>query len=328
MTAPQTTAAENPAPTSPAPTVRDLVSAWLDFKDRIGAWSTRTTARTGADVRLWAVPGHTPLAQLATRAHGEPFMLAYLQRLAPLSLVSQRKRWCAVVEMCKWAERREWLARSPVSFVDPEELPWRTRRARRLMALQGKPKLNRGEAQAYVRAALRLEDPAVRVAVLLPLLCGLRSGEVRMLRVGDVHVLGGLLEIRGPHLKSPTSERSPPLPRILRADVAQLRAEQPPGEWLIRPVDTSLRPAEDRWLWRQVQRVCAAAGVTTVGPHGLRGTWATLTHQAGASLPDVAAGLGHARGDVDTVRAHYVTHGVQTPTLDLDGAAQREFPEG
>ena len=48
------------------------------------------------------------------------------------------------------------------------------------------------------------------------------------------------------------------------------------------------------WLREQVAKLCGAAGVRVVPPHGLRGTLATALDRTGVRVADVAAALGHA----------------------------------
>ena len=52
-----------------------------------------------------------------------------------------------------------------------------------------------------------------------------------------------------------------------------------------------------------VRRLCAAAGVSIVSPHGLRGTHATICASVGASPDIVARSLGHTSYAVTA--AHY-----------------------
>jgi integrase len=47
------------------------------------------------------------------------------------------------------------------------------------------------------------------------------------------------------------------------------------------------------WLRLAVRRICQVAKTPIIGPHGLRGTHATLAVQAGVTGDAVAAALGH-----------------------------------
>jgi integrase len=60
------------------------------------------------------------------------------------------------------------------------------------------------------------------------------------------------------------------------------------------PADRLFGPKADRyWLRLAVRRICRTAKTPIVGPHGLRGTHATLAVEAGVTGDVVAAALGH-----------------------------------
>jgi integrase len=60
------------------------------------------------------------------------------------------------------------------------------------------------------------------------------------------------------------------------------------------PTDRLFGPKADRyWLRLAVRRICRIAKTPIVGPHGLRGTHATLAVEAGVTGDVVAAALGH-----------------------------------
>lgn len=63
-----------------------------------------------------------------------------------------------------------------------------------------------------------------------------------------------------------------------------------------RGLEKSARPTD--WLRRQVWEVCKLAGIPKVGPHGLRGTHASLAAEAGASAEVVSAALGHTSSSI------------------------------
>jgi integrase len=61
--------------------------------------------------------------------------------------------------------------------------------------------------------------------------------------------------------------------------------------------------ANRQTVLRHVRRICEAAGVPTVSPHGLRGTHASLAMTAGATGDLVASALGHE--SFTTTERHY-----------------------
>ena len=60
-------------------------------------------------------------------------------------------------------------------------------------------------------------------------------------------------------------------------------------------------------MLKTVRRICKAAGVPIISVHGLRGTWATLTTDAGVSGHVIARELGHT--SYATTMAHYTKKG-------------------
>jgi integrase len=74
---------------------------------------------------------------------------------------------------------------------------------------------------------------------------------------------------------------------VLEPLLARLAAGKEPTERLFGP------DCNRRWLRRAVQRICHLANTPIVGPHGLRGTHATLAVQAGITGDAVERALGH-----------------------------------
>ncbi len=121
---------------------------------------------------------------------------------------------------------------NPAPLIDPSEKPWMGKRARHLRG-RGKPQLrNVEEVRAYLKTALAQNDPSRRVAACLPLLCRLRSGELRHLRVADMDLSLNKLWIRGSEdlgeiadgwdVKTAASRRAVELPSLLIEDLIQL----------------------------------------------------------------------------------------------------------
>lgn len=80
--------------------------------------------------------------------------------------------------------------------IATQPLPWQGRRGARLLN-KGKTQLRSdAEAKAYVAAALAQDTPERRAGAVLPLLIGLRSGELRHVRPIDVDLLAGAIWIR------------------------------------------------------------------------------------------------------------------------------------
>jgi integrase len=78
-------------------------------------------------------------------------------------------------------------------------------------------------------------------------------------------------------------------------------------EWLFPSPTSSTGYREKTWLLKVVKRICRAAGVPVISVHGLRGTWATLTTEAGISGHVIARELGHT--SYKTTKEHYTKKG-------------------
>lgn len=330
-------------------TVAEACEVFIKRKTEIGAWSPLTIEWNRRELRRFAQLGPT----MPISAVDADWLMRFLDALSGLALASQKTRYALAVEFCTWAWKRGWVSPHPAQAVDDDDLPWRGKRARRLMGA-GKTLLrNSEEVQAYLAAANKLLTGEERVAATLPLLCGLRSGEVRHLRRADVDFGAGVLWIRpsdgdddastGWNPKSVTSCRTVALPDELATDLRGLCANRAPGDWLFPDPDravglavveadgsTSARPAvrSYRWLIGLVDLVCEAARtadnqeIRRVTPHGLRGTYATLLTLAGTPAPDVARALGHAdRGA--TAERHYVGAPKHVPHLRLAAGGGR-----
>lgn len=75
-----------------------------------------------------------------------------------------------------------------------------------------------------------------------------------------------------------------------------------------RAADDALFPKDRHWLAYHVRRLCGAAGVPVVSPHGLRGTFTSLSGER-RGIDEVARALGHA--DAGVTRKHYLAPGVE-----------------
>lgn len=302
-------------------TVGEALDAYLGTKERAEAWSARTWARTGADLRRFATPRELPLADLDAT-----FVRKYIAGLRKTSLAYQRSSYMAARGFCAWAWRKGILADDPCAPLDQDDLPWLTKRGRRALGA-GKVQLaGEAEARRYLDVALALEDQAERVAASLQLLTGLRSGELLHLRVRDVDSSAELLWIRGDvahedgwRPKTAAGVRQVELPGVLGDDLRGLCAGVEVDAYLFRSHRRRGQAYGEDWLGRLVARVCARAQVTVVCPHGLRGTYATLCRVAARrSTVEIAALLGHADSGA-TARKAYLGAPERAPALRLVG---------
>ena len=177
-------------------------------------------------------------------------------------------RWCLKQRWTKVAE----------PFAGIEILGERSR---------GKEQLDRvDDARRWLATALELAtDDVGALAAATALLMGMRASEVTDRLVRDLDDDGRVLVI--PRAKTRAGIRRLRLPAVLQPLLARLAAGKEPTERLF-GLD-----ANRRWLRRAVRRICYLAKTPIVGPHGLRGTHATLAVQAGITGDAVARALGH-----------------------------------
>jgi integrase len=137
---------------------------------------------------------------------------------------------------------------------------------------------------------------------------GNRAGEVVGRRVRDLDARGTVLVIE--HAKTEAGNRRLRIVPELQPYLQRLAQGKQPDAPLFTGSTPRARRALEKladpvaWLRRQVARVCTLAGVPVVGPHGLRGTFATLAVDAGNVLERVASDLGH--DGTAVTRSHYV----------------------
>jgi integrase len=313
-------------------TLRAAVEEFIEHKTKTAAWSNATHERTGGDLRRFAkLAPDKPIGSVDVE-----FIRDYLTHVGKLALASQRSRYHAVREFIGWCTRKGHLKVDSCAAIDRSEKPWIGKRAKRLLG-RGKPQLrNAAEVALYLQHARSLSGAAQRVAAMLPVLTGMRSGEVRHLRAGDADFEANRLWIRGADgddevgdagwaVKTAASRRTVAMPADLRGDLDQLCRGKKPDALLfeVRPG----RARERKWLLDLVRRVCREAGTRVVCPHGLRDTFTSLMAAlAQASHAEIAHLIGHA-DQGQTARRHYIGVSAHQPALvmvqgALDGRPQ------
>lgn len=247
---------------------------------------------------------------------------------------------------------QDWLKKRE---AQDRPLSWETPKGRREIN-RGKAQLrNQAEVSAYLSAALSQVPPynlrttidramvtaERRVASCLPLLCGLASGEILHLRVGDIDLDAGLGRVRddsepadGWHVKTANRAGAFTIPDVLRPFLETLTTGRGADEYLFHQdqlgdddaVDCRFRTHGRHWLNDLVHDVCAAARVgegadaqpvRQVSPHGLRGTYASLLRELmGTKIGDIANALRH--GDHgETATRHYVGAQATMPAFSV-----------
>ena len=254
-------------------------------------------------------------------------------KLAGNALGYQKTRYFTICEFLGWCVRRGWLKDHPDDFLDAEDKPWRGKRAQRLMG-RGKPQLrNKAEMRRYLETASELPETVDRIVTQLPLLTGMRSGEVLHLQAADIDFEDDRIWVRdleggegtneGWSVKTANSRRSVTLPPTLVRDLEELCAGMTPEALLFESSREPGRPWGEAWLRRRVKRVCEASGTKLVPPHGLRGTYmSALADQARTAVADIATVVGHAdRGA--TARRHYIGVPAHQPALQVIRGGRR-----
>jgi integrase len=153
---------------------------------------------------------------------------------------------------------------------------------------RGKDQLDRlDDARRWLDAALKLagSGDVGAIAAATALLMGMRASEVTDRLVRDLDDDGRVLII--PTAKTRAGVRRLRIPEVLRSLLARLADGKQPTERLFGA------EANRYWLRFAVRRICRVAATPVIGPHGLRGTHATLAVQAGVTGDAVAAALGH-----------------------------------
>jgi integrase len=249
--------------------------------------------RTMRRLRLFHEPeilvGQVTKAQLQKR---------YDERQEEVAVDSHRNELGVTKTFWRWCVREGFVNRSPAEDIEPQG-----RRKR------GKLQLRRSEARALFTEALRQADSEGSeraLAVLAQLTMGLRSGELLERKVRDVDIGpdGVLLWID--EGKTPSARRYHEVPDPVAGLLAARAAGRDPQSFLF-PGDTPSGHRRLEWMVYAVKRLCLDAGVPVVTPHGLRGTWATLSSEAGVVSHVVARELGHASPFV--TKRHYIAPG-------------------
>jgi integrase len=189
--------------------------------------------------------------------------------------------------MFGWCIEQKWIGQNPFASVRAIGTPRR-----------GKPKLRVNASRQFM--AYLLADPSPEAtAVLMAFMLALRASAVVNRRVEDLDDDGWLLWVRDN--KTEAGDLEIEIPGVLRERLLHLAEGKQPTDRLFGDVDR-------HWLAYHTVRLCEAAGVPRVTPHGLRGSGATQAVRLGGSLEQVAEAIGHAdRGA--TLKAHYLGGG-------------------
>ena len=191
-----------------------------------------------------------------------------------------------------------WINSNPASGI---ELPPRERRREsRVLAL--------GEVAQLSRAF----DGPMRTIFILGLLTGMRIGEILALRVEDVDLIGGLLQVRrdvyrghvqdGP--KTRRSERRVPLAAFLIAAIQAWMVKRPAGSSWLFPSEAGTPYHDRNLLRREVWPICDRLGIPRFGWHSCRHSFTTYGGNYGVPMPILQSVLGHTSAETTMIYTH------------------------
>lgn len=184
-------------------------------------------------------------------------------------------------------------------------------------AVKGVGRRNRGKPQLHIdetRALLDVcyaEASRESMAVACCFLFGFGASEVAQRQCRDLDDGGRVLHMtKG---KNDYRRRSFTVPEDIRPFLLSFKGKRPGAAFLFGEDDLD-RPTR-HWVYRHCKRLCKAAKVPLVSPHGLRGTHSTIalgtissSESVAAALAAAGAGLGHAPGSPIT-ESTYVAPG-------------------
>jgi integrase len=219
----------------------------------------------------------------------------YDQAQKDMAVDTHRNGLMVVRAWGRWCGANGWV--TPVPFADVKPLGRRKR---------GKPQPRVDEARALADRCLALaENDDCAIATVMAILFGLRASEIIGRDVRDVDDGGRLLWI--PCSKTEAGRRTLEVPDVVRPLLLARAAGRGAREPLLRDRHGE-RPTR-HWVYYHVTRLCTAAGIEDVSPHGLRGLHATLATLGGGTAHQVAAALGHADGG-ELAASTYIAGGV------------------
>jgi integrase len=152
----------------------------------------------------------------------------------------------------------------------------------------------------------------MRTIFMLGLLTGMRIGENLALRVEDVDLLGGILQVRrdvcrghvqdGP--KTNRSERRVPSAAFLIAAIQAWMGKRPAGSGWLFPSDARTPYHERNLLRREVWPVCDRLEVPRFGWHSCRLSFTTYGGNSGVPMPVLQSVLGHTSAETTMIYIH------------------------
>jgi len=279
------------------PGVMSAAQAVEEFEKHMRDRGNKESSISTTLFRLWT--WLEPSAPVNSYTNSE-LQKIYDRRSREVSAATHQKELANIKLMFKWLKDRAVVTKSPAEGIEPVG-----------KKNKGKKQLRRAEARRFYQVALKKAETGDdgATAALAVLLLGLRSDEIRSRKARDVDVDSDGVLLWIPEGKTDTAVRRLEVPEPLAGILAdRVRGKSPidllfpspacPGEYMVRT-----------WLIKVVNRICKEAEVPRVCPHGLRGTWATLTTDAGVSGHVIAREMGHTTYAM--TEKHYLEHGAK-----------------
>lgn len=259
-------------------TVGDAVAAYLKSIPEAG----RDTARHRLAGML-SLPEGVLLRDVTVRTAAR----LYRERSDKVKPATHHGELAVTKRAFAWAVDQGWIKENPFEGVVAIGTPGKKKPALRVDPSR--------KFLAYLMSDRSLEATAVLTAFTL----GLRASAVVNRRVEDLDDDGWLLWVRDN--KTAAGDLEIEIPPYLRERLLELAGSKAPTERIFGDVTRY-------WLHYHTVRLCEAAGVPRVTPHGLRGSAATRRVRMGFSLEEVAEAIGHAdKGR--TLKGHYLGGG-------------------
>lgn len=206
-----------------------------------------------------------------------------------LKEASVKRRMAALKVFFRWLEREEVLEITPFHRLDlVVRLPRRLPRGVSADELKRLLEAIGGEREGYPALLLRL-------AVVMLFVTGLRVGELTSIRLGDLDLIEGVIQVRG---KGNRERRvylvSPDLRRLLERYLT-LRRRRALTEVEDLLITADGQPVTPQYLRRRLHKAAKRAGIIRpITPHMLRHAAATHLVEAGVDIRFVQKLLGHA----------------------------------
>jgi len=293
----------------------------------LGEWSSRWMAGR-VHLTPKTIAGYESLLRARVIPVWGPVQLGRITRAAVVAWVADmraqglsasrtRQAYHLLTSMLDAAVKETLLVRNPAAGVD---LPRLRSKERRYLGHQQVAELADAAGQ-------------YRALVLVLSYCGLRWGEATALRLRNVDLLRGrvdvvesVVEVSGALVfGAPKShqQRSVGVPKFLRDELVEQMAGRPPGDLLFpSPNGAVLRVSNFRR--RGFDLAAASIGLQGLTPHELRHTAASLAIASGASVKAVQRALGHASATLTLDRyGHLFADELDTVADALDSAVRK-----